>query len=82
MRGALAPRMYYSFSFSPSSRKAFRAAAMTNAEKVQSFPAMAFSISSMTSLGNRMVLLVVAGVLGISNPAMPSPRFCFMQYIS
>lgn len=47
-----------SFRFS----KATRVASTTNAENVQSVPRMASSTCSMTSLGNRMDLFVVAGI--------------------
>ena len=39
----------------------------TKAEKVQFLPEIAFSTSSIISLGNRMVLLVVGGIAGILN---------------
>ena len=44
-----------------------RTASTTKAEKVQSLPTMAFSTCSITSLGKRMDLFVVAGILGILN---------------
>ncbi len=53
------------FYFSSNSSKAARTAAITKAEKVQSFPRMASSTCSITSFGNRMVLLVVSGMEGI-----------------
>lgn len=54
----------YASGFSKSASAA-RTAAMTNAENVQSFPWIAFSTDSTTSLGKRMVLFVVGGVDGI-----------------
>ena len=47
---------------------------MTNAEKVQLLPSIAFSISSMMSLGKRIVLLVVGGMDGTLNFLIRSPR--------
>ena len=49
------------------SSKAARTAAITKAEKVQFLPWIAFSTSSTTSLGKRIVLLIVGGVDGIWN---------------
>jgi len=43
---------------------------------VQSFPLMAFSISSTTLLGKRIVLLTVGGVSGILNFPIISPFVC------
>ena len=53
------------------SSSAFLTAAITNAENVQSLPCMAFSTSSMMSLGKRMVLFVVGGIDGILKFPMP-----------
>ena len=47
--------------------KAIRTASITHAEEVQSFSRMTSSISAIKLLGNRMVLLVVAGMVGILN---------------
>ena len=49
------------------SSSAWRTAAMTNAEKLQSLPRMASSTCKITSLGKRMVLFVVGGMDGILN---------------
>src|SRR5699024_10553048 len=56
-------------SSSSSSRfsRATRTASTTKAEKVQSRPRMASSTASLMSLGKRMLLLVVGGILGILN---------------
>lgn len=56
------------------SSSAARTAAMTKAEKVQSFPRMASSTCSMTSFGNRTVLLVVGGTDGNLNDPTKTPR--------
>ena len=49
------------------SSKAARTAAITKAEKVQSFPTITASTAAITSLGNRIVLFVVGDWLGILN---------------
>ena len=54
--------------------RATRTASTTKAEKVQSLPRMASSTWEMTSLGNRMDLLVVGGTAGILNLRMISLR--------
>ena len=54
-----------SFSCSFKSSNAARTAATTKAEKVQSLPRIAASISSSISLGKRTDLFVVGGTLGI-----------------
>lgn len=53
--------------FSSRSSIAALTAAITNAEKLQSFPQITFSVLSIKSLGKRMVLLVVGGTVGILN---------------
>ncbi len=65
--------MTYSSIFS----NAARTAAMTKAENVQSFPWMAVSTCSITSLGKRMVLFVVGGIDGI----LKLPIIITSQYI-
>ena len=60
-------RSGYDASASWTSSRAIRTAAITKAEKVQFLLWIAFSTSSTTSLGNRMVLLIVGGVDGIWN---------------
>ena len=60
--------------FSFKSSRAARTAAITKAENVQSLPLIAFSTSSTTSVGKRIVLLVVGGVVGILNFPMEIPR--------
>lgn len=66
------------------SSKAFLTAAMTNAEKVQEVPRMAFSTSSTTSLGKRTVLLVVGDAEGILNLLIVSSQYnlYYKYYIS
>lgn len=49
------------------SSNAARTAATINAENVHSLPLIAFSTSATTSLGKRIVLLMVGGVSGILN---------------
>ena len=51
---------------------------MTNAEKVQSFPAISFSISSIKLLGKRIHLLVVDGIAGILNQTADKILFPFI----
>ena len=53
------------FCSSSTSSTAARTAAMTKAEKVQSFPWIRDSTRSIRSFGNRMVLFVVGGLEGI-----------------
>lgn len=62
MHGYLVP-------FSSSSRfsSATLTASITKAVNVQVVPEIAFSTSSIKSFGNRMLLLVVGGIDGISN---------------
>ena len=62
------------------SASAARTAAMTNVEKVQSFPWIAFSTASTTSLGKRMVLFVVGGWTGSESGPLRSPRNTFVLH--
>ena len=57
-----------------------RTAAMTKAEKVQSFPVIVASTFSMTSFGKRMVLFVVGGIDGILNLSINIPLFFSIFY--
>ncbi len=66
------------FFHSSISSNAIRTAAITKAEKVQSFPSIAFSTEAITSSGKRMVLFVVDGELGIWNFAIITPRNTFV----
>ena len=69
--------LYSSFKLS----KATRTASTTNAEKVQSLPFMAVSISLITSFGNRIVLLLVGGMFGILNTFTAPTPFWFFKII-
>lgn len=75
--------IYREESFAISSNAA-RTAAITKAEKVHSLPLMAFSTASTTSLGKRMVLLVVGGVVGILKQPIiyPSQYNCIAFSVS
>lgn len=73
-------RMTAACDYSPRSSRAARTAAITNAEKVHSFPLIAFSTSSTMSPGKRIVLLTVGGFSGILNFPIAAPSKALQLY--
>ena len=72
--------LYWSFSLLFRFSSATLTASITNAEKVQFLPCIAFSICSITSFGKRMHLLVVGGTEGILNSLIDHHSFVTLLY--